>query len=415
MKRVIKLTESDLQKIVRKVLNEQSSSSVNPKGLKFGDRGEDVRKLQQKLIDLKILKLSKGPTGFFGKMTQGALDKAEGKPVPTTKDISKGTTQKSSKISGQELTVCPSVGNSPYFRDLSGMVSNFKKQFPNLKTDQEVIALIDRLINRDAQMFKQTIPSISREGACEVASIGRRSQYDTKNIFIIDSPNKRIFLFSAKDRSGARKLIASDIIQDGKNKQKNDVNSIAKSFEGYGLTFRRLQAELKRDPTSDEVWKSFDVNKVRFLPAGVYQGGRTSSSKSDAGEGNNQLWLKNWLGNEIGQAIHGYYLGDNRVGFMQKALSIVKNPNDAKQIESFSNELKNSGLKMDFSYGCINVPERFTKYLEQYGPNSFVFNIAEDNKNYLVQNTENFFEKMQNSESCPSPKSLGAVDMSTMA
>ena len=35
--------------------------------------------------------------------------------------------------------------------------------------------------------------------------------------------------------------------------------------------------------------------------------------------------------------------------------------------------------------------------------------------NYLVQNTENYFEKMQNSNFCPSPKSLGAVDVTSMA
>jgi len=415
MKNIIKLTESDLEKIVQKVLNEQSTAIVNPKNLKFGDRGEDVRKLQQKLIDMGVLKLKQGPTGYFGNMTQRALARAEGKPVPTTTQNTNKSAQKSTKTPTQEVGGCPSVGNSPYFRDLTNMVAFWKKSYPNLKTDQEVISLIDRMINRDAQLFKQIIPAISQQGACQIASVGRRPQYDNKNIFVIDSPNKRIFLFSAKDKNGARPFVAQDMIIDGKDKQRNDATSVAKSFLTYGQKYRELKSKLKRDPTDDEVWKSFDTDKSRFLPAGIYQGTSTSSNQHDAGEGQNVLQIKNWLGEPIGQALHGYYKGDNRVPFMERALSIVKNPNNPKEIENFTKEMKNSGLKMDFSYGCINLTPRFVKYLQQYGPNSFIFNIAEDNRDYLVQNTENYFDKMQNSESCPSPKSLGAMDMSSMA
>lgn len=106
MKKVIKLTESDLREIVEKVLNEQGNmfgtagmgipapfsstpkspartkENINPKGLKLGDGGKanpakvaDVKKLQQKLMDLKFLRTdSMIPTGYFGKLTQQALD-----------------------------------------------------------------------------------------------------------------------------------------------------------------------------------------------------------------------------------------------------------------------------------------------------------------------------------------------------
>jgi len=105
MKKIIKLTESDLQRIVKKVLNEQGSmfgvagtnipgyrqddyrnlkqdnKDINPKKLKLGDGGKlspnlnpDVKILQKKLMDLGLLKTNTMvPTGYFGNKTDQAL------------------------------------------------------------------------------------------------------------------------------------------------------------------------------------------------------------------------------------------------------------------------------------------------------------------------------------------------------
>lgn len=111
MKKVIKLTESDLREIVEKVLNEQGNMfgtagtgipapfsstanlpgrgvakqkpNINPENLKKGDGGkynpqkiDAVKKLQSRLIELGLLSTSTGkPTGFFGDLTQKALDR----------------------------------------------------------------------------------------------------------------------------------------------------------------------------------------------------------------------------------------------------------------------------------------------------------------------------------------------------
>lgn len=117
--KIIKITEQDLELIVKKVLKEQSfpgtssvenmgyrnlraqpkqqktKENINPKNLKLGDGGKssptktaDVKVLQQKLMDLKLLKTdSMVPTGYFGKLTQDALDSYMGKEktVQTTK------------------------------------------------------------------------------------------------------------------------------------------------------------------------------------------------------------------------------------------------------------------------------------------------------------------------------------------
>lgn len=84
--KIIKLTESDLEKIIKKVLTEDVTSTINPKNLKFGDRGPEVEKLQQRLIDAGVLILRKGPTGYFGDLTQKALARLGGAPsTPETK------------------------------------------------------------------------------------------------------------------------------------------------------------------------------------------------------------------------------------------------------------------------------------------------------------------------------------------
>ena len=110
MKKIIKLKESDIEIIVKRVLSEQGNMfgtaglgtdsaissnrkttpsqkvDINPKKLKMGDGGKskpkqiaDVKALQQKLMDLKLLKTdTMVPTGYFGSLTQKALDAYNG-------------------------------------------------------------------------------------------------------------------------------------------------------------------------------------------------------------------------------------------------------------------------------------------------------------------------------------------------
>ena len=95
MKKIIKLTESDLKKIISKVIKEQTGpglttfpnlnldpKSINPYNLKFGakdkpnDTNGPVHKLQQKLMDSGFLKTKSNiPTGYFGNLTKNALSK----------------------------------------------------------------------------------------------------------------------------------------------------------------------------------------------------------------------------------------------------------------------------------------------------------------------------------------------------
>jgi len=126
MKKIIRLNENDLESIIQKVLSEQGSmfgtagtdlggyrkddkrnprtkvvsprvEDINPKKLKMGDGGkknpkqiEDVKTLQKKLMDLGLLKIT-NPTGYFGSLTQKALDNYTNKSNQTTTPTDKKT------------------------------------------------------------------------------------------------------------------------------------------------------------------------------------------------------------------------------------------------------------------------------------------------------------------------------------
>lgn len=118
MRKVVKLTESDLEQIVKRVVSEQGNmfgtgglgienpfmsnksyakpskpENINPKGLKLGDGGkkhpdqiEDVKKLQ-KILMVKgyLVTDSMVPTGYFGSLTNNALKAFYSKAEPTNK------------------------------------------------------------------------------------------------------------------------------------------------------------------------------------------------------------------------------------------------------------------------------------------------------------------------------------------
>jgi len=125
MRKIIKLTESDLEYIVKKVLTEQGNmfgtagvgikspfidskrysngptqpvnKNINPKGLKLGDGGiknpqkiKDVKKLQQSLMDLGYLVTNTmTPTGYFGNLTNNALKAFYSNAEPQNKKLKK--------------------------------------------------------------------------------------------------------------------------------------------------------------------------------------------------------------------------------------------------------------------------------------------------------------------------------------
>lgn len=425
MKKIIKLTESDLVNIVKKVLIEQTQS-YNPKNLKFGDMGNDVRVLQQKLFDDGFLKTkSMKTTGFFGNLTNAALAKAEGKPIPKKLDTSKYikkinqfNAKKTNNVVNQKQTTssCQVITPNSDIKDLQQIVDSWKKSYPDVDT----YSLINRMINRYAESYRSQ--GIPQRTSCELGLIKIRPGYKDKNLFVVDSLNKLIYLY---DNLG--KFIAKSEIISGKNKQSLDPKTVANALLTWNQSAEKAgfkwvpnkgyvdTTDKNRKYSEDIIFSNINKQKTRFLPKGIYTTGKSlSDNKSFAGKEDNVLSLFD-NDKEIAQAIHGYYIEQPRTEALKKAEQVLSNPNDPKVGQEFLNLVNKGGVNLSQSYGCINVPNNFLEYLRKYGTNSYVFNIGEDKENYLVNNTENYFNKMMNSQSCPSPQSLGAMTIDNIA
>jgi peptidoglycan hydrolase-like protein with peptidoglycan-binding domain len=410
MKKTIKLTESDLEQIVRKLLREQSQENINPKNLKFGDRGPEVAALQQRLMDKGFLKLkTKKPTQYFGNLTQSALNLSQGKtPI---------TPQKKGQI---QTKGCPTITPKSDLKDLTQIVQYWSKAYPKVET----YGLINRMINRHANNYKAK--GIPERTSCEIALIQVRPGYKDKNGFILDSKNKLLYLF---DREGS--FIAKTQVITGKNKQSQDPKVIANALmiwsEKAGkLGFKWENGKGYVDTTGknrkyhhDLVYDASSKNKTKFLPKGIYTTStKIKDDKDYAGQKQNLIHLTDGLGREIAQAIHGYYIEQPRTQALNKAKEVLSNPDNPEVGNEFLKLVSGNRVNLSQSYGCINIPENFLGYLREYGQNSYVFNMGEDQENYLVNNTQNYFNKMTSSESCPSPQSLGAqpvTDFSNVA
>jgi peptidoglycan hydrolase-like protein with peptidoglycan-binding domain len=445
MRKIIKLTESDLEKIVKRVLREDMEVEPEMANVPL----DKVKVAQQALVNAGY---NIGPTGVdgkFGKNTRAAVIlyqknngiRQTGNVGPITAGklgvqplVSGTTTQKTATgqkpvqkqqtttgqkpVQKQQTTTgiapvqsqgCQVIGPSSKIEGLSMTVQYYQKMFMGNPYNT-----INSIMNKYASSY--VAQGIPQRTACEIALIQLRPQYKDKNVFIVDTLDKLMYLYG-KDSQ----FIAKTDIISGTNKQSVDPKTIAKSLmtwdeEVTSLGFKWVDGKGYVDQTgknrkyNDElVYSNIDKNKARFLPKGIYTTkSEIGNHKGYAGDAQNVLYLAQ--GNKgIAQAIHGYYVEQPRTAALKKAAQVLSNPNNKKVSKEFMDLVSSKSVNLSQSYGCINVPENFLPYLRKYGPNSYVFNMGEDKQNYLVQNTTNYFDKMMNSESCPSPQSLGAI------
>lgn len=164
-------------------------TNINPKNLKFGDRGNDVKKLQQLLMDKGLLKTtSMKPTGYFGRLTRAALAKAIGvknEPVVSKQVTSKQAAPKKVETQGNTAVLVGGLNyrsgdksTSEQASMLSGAIGMSVKGFDYNADNGSILAFMKA--NQGAPIFLFS-------AGCNKALMLSKSEYVDKNkLFIIE-------------------------------------------------------------------------------------------------------------------------------------------------------------------------------------------------------------------------------------
>ena len=335
-KNSIKITETQLEDIVKKVLNEQSIpgtstpekmgylKDINPKKLKLGDKGDDVKVLQKKLMDLKLLKTkSMIPTGVFGQLTNSALLQYLSKPI-----------SKSYKLTP--------------------------------RIDQE-------------------LDFIKQRGM------------DDKPFFIYDPKDNLIYLFNKNS-----KLVDYSSVVDGADAQKEKKDSKAYTMSDWcktsGLEITPFKCTDPTTKTKKDPYYSVLANlKTRFLPKGIYSINVLYHHQGYEGSGANTFQLKDNEGNIISAAIHGIPSGfQDRLTASKNLENILKKDiSSGKVPKEYLNSIKTIA-NANQSFGCIGVPVKFidNPIVKEIAKGARVFVMGESGNSFLVNNSNEFFEKI---------------------
>jgi peptidoglycan hydrolase-like protein with peptidoglycan-binding domain len=394
MKKIIKITESDLAQIVKKVLNEQkyvqsSSVNFNPKNLKFGDRGDDVKVLQQKLMDGGYLRTdSMVPTGYFGNLTNRALQSAMGGAAP--------------------------------FQPMPFASKPGAKQQPQTKTTLPPKQQPKKEPGKTTPSAYTFTPRIDQE----LKYIKERGLGDSP-FFIYDPKDNLIFLFENAD-----KFVAKSQVVDGADMQREAASAKVMTIDDWckasGLdstpyTCTNPQTKEKKDPYYS-VMKNL---KERFLPKGIYKISSLARNEGYVGGGNNEWSLKDNEGKVSTRAIHGIPNLPDRLKASKELESLLKSDMDSGKVpQEYLNAVKQIA-NANLSFGCVGVPAKFVdnpqvKSILETGDKWYkksvkVFVMGDTGKDYLAQNSVQFFDKLSSDgQNCQNPLSV-AQNVATLA
>jgi hypothetical protein len=422
MKKIIKLSESDLVNIIDRVISEQKRENINPNNLKFGDGGRRnpkeinlVNQLQQKLMDLGFLKTSSmKPTGYFGRYTKDALDRYNGvTPQKTAQPPKPKSTSQSSPPPTPSSNKNQSQ-NKPISKD----TKTSKNFCPALPSYNNVDVLkVSKYQSTAGELISKGVPTRS---ACEVSYVSIRPKFSNKNFFVVDTKHNNIYLFNKEG-----KFVAKSYIIDGYNVQSQDAKKMAEALwswsenvSGAGFKYDNKLGKYKdktgRPYNSDSIYDYIDKNKTRFFPKGIYSINKLAGDENYIGGPNNVFNITTLDGSKnLANAIHGFYNEPPRVKAMlelKRAMGKSASPTSMSIPDSFIKTVEQymGTSKFNKSYGCINIPEDFLKIARPYAAGALVFVIGETEDNYLVQ-SDNFFKSMGQSEQCPNVASLGQI------
>ena len=403
------LNESEPKIIKLNLINEQPVANVNPKNLKFGDRGDDVKTLQQLLMNKGLLKTtSMIPTGYFGNMTNAALKKVEGKTVPFMSADNSG-------ISGQSK-----VNKTSTIKPVNAVkATNPIKPVTPVKGSYNFTPRMDM----------------------ELAYIKQR-KLDDKPFFVYDPRQNLIYGF---DKGGV--LVDYSQVVDGADVQKNHSEGAFNftiqdwcKISGYvadpaKCTAINIKTEkdclinkdgskikgadwLKKSDGSfyckrDPYYSPLQNIQSRFFPKGIYTISGLYRDAGYAGKGANVFNIQNSQGQKVVNAVHGIPNLPNRIIASAELEELLKKDIESGKVpQKYLDSIKKI-TNANLSFGCVGVPAKFIdneKVKTLAEQNARLFVMGEDGKDFLVQNTVDYLNKLSsNGEQCVNPESLAST------
>jgi hypothetical protein len=382
MKKIIKLTEKDLTKIINKVLLEQRLEQP----LKIGDRGPEVTDLQQKLIDGGFLRLKNNKTtDYFGPLTQRALIRYQkSKNLKPTGEYDLAT--KNSLPVGLYSDPLKMQNDKPQ----TNPTSSKKGQPTNPQKSYKLTPRID-----------QELDFIKQRGL------------DNTPFFIYDPEFNLIYLFN---KGGI--LVDYSQVVDGKDKQQDKPNMDHQRWcKLSGLeTSPYLCTDPKTKNKKDPYYSVLANTATKFLRKGIYKINNLFRHEGYEGVGKNLFSMVDDNGKPIAAAIHGIpNLPERLEASKDLELLLKKDISSGKVPEKYLNSIKVIA-NANQSFGCVGVPANFidNPNVQKLAKNARLFVMGEG-KNFLVQNPVDYFDKITgDGENCVNPESI-ASQMSSMA
>ena len=356
MRKIIKLTESDLINIVKQVLSEQPIQAPGTKIIQgVGNDPYEYKKESGYYFTRK-----KGTNKWI--FTRGNVANAIATKIFKDKSLSndnkKIKNKNKSKVQKQSYTYSPRI-------------------------DAELEYIKDRL-----PWWKKLL------------GVGAKNPF-----FIYDPKYNLLFLFNS-DFS----LIKSTSVVDGKDAQQ-DVTPFhpedwckASNLDIKPYICTNKGSKQKQFPS----YASLDNIAVKFIPKGIYTINALTKNSGYSGKGKNVYSLKDSSGKQMSAAIHG-------IPKIEKRLVASKNLESLLQAEKNNNRVPQEYMdavdtvisSANMSYGCIGIPASFVE-----DPNVInavkigvpVYVMGESNEGYLVQNSSNYFDELNgDGESCVNP------------
>jgi hypothetical protein len=361
MTKIIRLTESELVNLVKKVLSEQPITAP----------GVDI-----------IQGVGNDPYEY----------KKENKVYFTRKKGSNKWIKTDGKISNAIAT--------KIFKDNPLNVKNKKivkrqKVKPVVQNTQKGSYKYSPRVDAELSFIKQREPLWKK-----LLGVGAKNPF-----FIYDPKYNLLFLFNS-DFS----LIKSTSVVDGKDAQQ-DVTPFhpedwckASNLDIKPYICTNKGSKQKQFPS----YASLDNIAVKFIPKGIYTINALTKNSGYSGKGKNVYSLKDSSGKQMSAAIHG-------IPKIEKRLVASKNLESLLQAEKNNNRVPQEYMdavdtvisSANMSYGCIGIPASFVE-----DPNVInavkigvpVYVMGESNEGYLVQNSSNYFDELNgDGESCVNP------------